>query len=45
MEWDTGAAHVIVNESGMKLRGFVDNSYTNFLYNKENLLNSEFIVA
>jgi len=45
MEWDTGASHVIVNESGMKLRGFVDNSYTNFLYNKENLLNSEFIVA
>jgi len=45
MEWDTGAAHVIANESGAKLSGFIDNSYVSFLYNKKNLLNLQFIVT
>jgi 3'(2'), 5'-bisphosphate nucleotidase len=45
MEWDTGAAHVIANESGAKLSGFIDNSYVSFLYNKKNLLNLKFIVT
>ena len=45
MEWDTGAAHVIANESGAKLSGFIDGAYVSFLYNKINLLNSKFIVA
>jgi len=45
MEWDTGAANAIINESGMKLSGFIDGAYVSFLYNKINLLNSKFIVA
>jgi len=45
MEWDTGAAHVIANESGAKLSGFIDNSYVSFFYNKKNLLNLQFIVT
>ena len=45
MEWDTGAAHAIVNESGMQLRKYDDNGFSKFTYNKENLLNSWFIVS
>ena len=45
MEWDTVAAHVIANESGANLSGFIDGAYVNFLYNKINLLNSKFIVT
>jgi 3'(2'), 5'-bisphosphate nucleotidase len=44
MEWDTGAAHAIIEESGAKLRRYVGGQYLNFLYNKEDLLNDWFIV-
>lgn len=42
MEWDTGAAQIIVEEAG----GKVVNYHTNeiFTYNKENLLNDYFVV-
>jgi 3'(2'), 5'-bisphosphate nucleotidase len=45
MEWDTGAAHAIVNESGKFLRKYVNNKYKKHKYNKNNLLNSWFVVA
>lgn len=45
MEWDTGAAHAIVNESGVRLQGIVNNVYIEFLYNKESMLNPEFVVS
>jgi 3'(2'), 5'-bisphosphate nucleotidase len=40
MEWDTGAAHAIIKESGKNIR-----SYTapQFLYNKKSLLNDYFV--
>lgn len=42
MEWDTAAAHVIVNEVG--LRVYRDGTNEELKYNKENLLNPDFIV-
>lgn len=42
MEWDTGAAHAIVIESGKQVVQYEDNSPV--IYNKENLLNPWFIV-
>lgn len=42
MEWDTAAAHVIVNEVGMKV--LRDNDDVELVYNKENLLNPDFLV-
>ena len=42
MEWDTAAAHAIVNESGGQLNRYIDNSA--HLYNKKNLLNNWFVV-
>jgi 3'(2'), 5'-bisphosphate nucleotidase len=44
MEWDTGAAHAIVNEAGMQLKKYENKVYSPHLYNKENLLNNSFIV-
>ncbi len=44
MEWDTGAAHAIVSESGMSFLGFSKGNYVAFTYNKKNLLNNYFIV-
>jgi 3'(2'), 5'-bisphosphate nucleotidase len=44
MEWDTGAAHAIVNESGKILRRYKNNGNKACKYNKENLLNEYFIV-
>jgi 3'(2'), 5'-bisphosphate nucleotidase len=44
MEWDTGAAHAIVNEAGMQLKKYEDKLYSPHLYNKENLLNGWFVV-
>lgn len=41
MEWDTAAGHIIVNESGKKV--YIFNSENELTYNKENLLNPEFI--
>ena len=43
MEWDTAAAHAIVNESNGLLNRYIDNSA--HLYNKKNLLNDWFVVA
>lgn len=45
MEWDTGAAHAIVNEAGFSLQKYDAGSYSKHSYNKENLLNSWFIVG
>ena len=41
MEWDTGAAHAIVCESGRTLNRY--NNSNKHLYNKNNLLNDWFI--
>ena len=43
MEWDTGAAHAIGNESSCLLRRYKNNGQ--FFYNKKNLLNDFFIVS
>jgi len=43
MEWDTGAAHAIIIESGAKLKKYENNMYTSHEYNKPNLLNSWFV--
>eukprot|EP01022_Parablepharisma_sp_SALTPOND_P004804 TRINITY_DN12100_c0_g4_i1.p2 TRINITY_DN12100_c0_g4~~TRINITY_DN12100_c0_g4_i1.p2 ORF type:complete len:248 (-),score=27.22 TRINITY_DN12100_c0_g4_i1:329-1072(-) len=42
MEWDTAAAHAVVNESGKKVYEFT--SKKELVYNKENLLNPWFVV-
>jgi 3'(2'), 5'-bisphosphate nucleotidase len=42
MEWDTAAAHIIVNEVGIKV--FQLGSEKELRYNKENLLNPHFLV-
>jgi len=45
MEWDTAAAHAIVNESDGLFNKYRDNdTYQKHLYNKENLLNDWFVV-
>ena len=43
MEWDTAAAHAIVNESDGLFNRYIDNSA--HLYNKKNLLNDWFVVT
>lgn len=46
MEWDTGAAHAIVLESGQKLQKYtLEYGYQKHLYNKEILLNDWFVVS
>ena len=46
MEWDTAAAHAIVNESDGLFNKYMDNNtYHKHLYNKENLLNDWFVVT
>jgi 3'(2'), 5'-bisphosphate nucleotidase len=42
MEWDTAAAHAIVNETGLKV--YQAGTETELAYNKENLLNPYFLV-
>jgi 3'(2'), 5'-bisphosphate nucleotidase len=42
MEWDTAAAHAIVNESDSSFYKYKDQG--GHYYNKENLLNDWFIV-
>ena len=42
MEWDTGAAHAIINEVGKRVYQF--KSENTLIYNKEDLLNPWFIV-
>jgi len=44
MEWDTGAAHAVVNESGKKLQKYKYYKYSKHIYNKESLTNNWFIV-
>jgi len=45
MEWDTAAAHAIVNESGGLFNKYINKeAYQKHVYNKENLLNDWFIV-
>jgi 3'(2'), 5'-bisphosphate nucleotidase len=45
MEWDTAAAHAIVNESNGLFNKYLDNgTYQQHLYNKKNLLNDWFVV-
>ena len=44
MEWDTGAAHSIVNEAKKVLKCYENNRYFKHLYNKKNLLNRWFVV-
>ena len=44
MEWDTGAAHAIVNETGKNVQKYNNVEYTPHLYNKEKLLNQWFVV-
>ena len=44
MEWDTGAAHAIVNESGKYLQQYKFSGYSTHKYNKKNLLNQWFVV-
>jgi 3'(2'), 5'-bisphosphate nucleotidase len=45
MEWDTGAAHAIVNEVGKVLRTYKNGKYSKHRYNKQNLLNESFVVG
>lgn len=42
MEWDTAAAHAVVNEAGLKVYEW--GSESEIVYNKENLLNPFFLV-
>jgi len=45
MEWDTAAAHAIVNESNGLFNKYLENgAYQQHLYNKKNLLNDWFVV-
>lgn len=45
MEWDTAAGDIIVSESNRKLFKYKDGEiYDSFKYNKENLVNSKFVV-
>jgi 3'(2'), 5'-bisphosphate nucleotidase len=44
MEWDTGAAHAIVNESNNKIQQYTNNKFTSHTYNKRELLNQWFLV-
>jgi len=44
MEWDTGAAHAIVNESGKNLQKYKNGKCSEHEYNKEDLLNQWFVV-
>ena len=44
MEWDTGAAHAVVSESGRNLMKYKDGKYSKHEYNKEELLNQWFVV-
>jgi len=45
MEWDTGAAHAIVNESNCNFKKYTHcNINKQFIYNKANLLNEWFLI-
>ena len=43
MEWDTGAAHAIIQESGKSIKSYTNFQYLEFLYNKKKLFNYNFV--
>ena len=43
MEWDTGAAHAIINEAGVALKRYSNTGQSELKYNKKNLLNGYFL--
>jgi len=43
-EWDTGAAHAVINESKSELQSYSDGKYLKHVYNKKCLLNQWFVV-
>jgi len=45
MEWDTGAAHAIIKETGKNVQKYNNVEYTPHLYNKEKLLNQWFVAG
>jgi len=45
MEWDTGAADIIVSESGFILNRYKNFHYSKHRYNKNNLVNDWFVVS
>jgi len=45
MEWDTGAAHAVVIESGRGLKKYKDGKHSKHKYNKVDLLNQWFLVS
>ena len=45
MEWDTGAAHAVVIESGGVLQKYKDGKHSKHKYNKVDLLNQWFLVS
>jgi 3'(2'), 5'-bisphosphate nucleotidase len=45
MEWDTGAAHTIINEAEKSLRKYEAGKYSKHKYNKKSLLNQWFLVG
>jgi len=45
MEWDTGAAHAVISESGKNLQKYENGEYSKHKYNKEDLLNQWFIAG
>jgi len=45
MEWDTGAAHVIINESGGFIEKYTYTQKSKHTYNKFNLLNDYFVAG
>jgi len=42
-EWDTGAAHAIIQESGKSIKSYTNFQYLEFLYNKKKLFNYNFV--
>jgi 3'(2'), 5'-bisphosphate nucleotidase len=44
MEWDTGAANTVVNESKSELQSYNNDRYSVHKYNKKSLLNEWFVV-
>ena len=45
MEWDTGAAHAIINEVKMFFCKYQDRTFSKHCYNKRSLINSWFVVS
>ncbi len=45
MEWDTGAAHVIINESLCALSQYSNKLFSKHVYNKKSLRNNHFVAS